>query len=500
MTLVFEHVFESTAVMQNSLDDLGPADVLAASEAALVRKRTAQVEDLLLVLRWADLHGEDPQERPGAVPARRCGDRLVELGGDGTPGVQELCVHELAIARQTHPASTRATLGDALDLRHRLPLTWSQVVALECEPWVACKVARTSRQLDHEQVQIVDAAVAAAIGGESPARVLAVAEAKVIEADPAAHAARLDEGRRRRGVWVGRTDLETGTRSVFSRVEPGDAAWIDAIVERIADALVTHPGVLRAHHPDLPAALTHDELRAIAFGWLARPDDVCALLEIGEDELVPRRPHGRAVIYVHLHESAVAGSSPAVARVEGIGPMLLEQVVALLGHAHVTLKPVIDLDDHLSVNAYEFPATVAERTRLRCVGDVFPYAVGTRTMGGRYDDDHVVPFDPHGPPGQTGDHNDAPLSRPHHRAKTHRGYRMKQVGDGAYLWSSPTGLRRLVDAGGTHQVCASDAWRLEHADQLDSAIQRMHDIAVSGSRTGPRTTAPRRTPRTAPPR
>jgi hypothetical protein len=468
--------------MQSSLDGLGPADVLAASEAALVRKRTAQVEDLLLMLRWADLHGEDPQERPGAVPTRRGGDRLVELGGDGTPGVQELCVHELAIARQTHPASTRATLGDALDLRHRLPLTWAQVVALECEPWVACKVARMSRRLDREQVRIVDAAVAAAIGGESPARVLAVAEAKVIEADPAAHAARLDEGRRRKGVWVSRTDLETGTRSVFSRVEPGDAAWIDAIVERIADALLAHPQVLRDHHPDLPAALddlSHDELRAIAFGWLARPDDVYALLEIGADELVPRRPHGRAVVYVHLHESAVTGSSAAVARVEGIGPILLEQLVALLGHAHVSVKPVLDLEDHVSVNAYEFPTTVTERTRLRCVGDVFPYAAGTNTISGRYDDDHVVPYDPGGPPGQTGDHNVAPLSRSHHRAKTHRGYRVRQIGDGAYLWASPHGLRRLVDPQGTHDLCESDAWRLEHADELDDAIQRMHDAAVS---------------------
>ncbi len=460
------------------ISDLDARGVLAAAEGALGRRREAQVEDLLLVLQWADLHGEDPQERPGAVPARRGGERLAELGGEGTPPVQELSVHELAIARQTHPASTRATLGDALDLRHRLPLTWAQVVALECEPWVACKVARMSRRLDRDQVRCVDRAVAEAIGGESPGRVLAVAEAKVIEADTAAHAARLDEARRRRGVWVSRTDLETGSRTVFSRVEPGDAAWIDAMVERIVDALVARPDLLRAHHTDLPAALddlTHDELRAIAFGWLARPDDVCELLRIGAGEVVARKAHGRAVVYLHLHESALVGSSTAVARVEGLGPMLLEQVANLLGHAHVTVKPVIDLEERISVNAYEFPTAVAERTRLRCVGDVFPYAVGTATMSGRYDDDHAVPFDPGGPPGQTGDHNDAPLARSHHRAKTHRGYRVRQVGDGAYLWTSPSGLRRMVDANGTHEVCASDAWRLEHAEELDAAIQQMSD-------------------------
>jgi hypothetical protein len=242
---------------------------------------------------------------------------------------------------------------------------------------------------------------------------------------------------------VGRTDLETGTRTIVSRVEPGDAVWIDAILERIVDALVARPDILRAHHPDLPAELddlTRNELRAIAIGWLARPDDVRELLDDVADG-VRRKPHHRAVVYLHLHESALAGTSAAVARAEGLGPLLLEQVTRLLGHAQVTVKPVIDLDEHTSVNAYEFPAKVSERTRLRCIGDAFPWAVGTATMSGR--------FDPHGPPGQTGDHNDAPLTRKHHRAKTHAGYQLKQLGLGTYRWVTPHGLGRLVTRTGT---------------------------------------------------
>jgi hypothetical protein len=431
------------------------------------------------VLRWADLHGNDPRREPGALPARFGGDRLVELGGDGAPMVQDLCVHELAIARQTHPMSTRSTMADVLDLRHRLPRVWAQVLELACEPWLAGKVARMSRRLDRHQVEVVDLAVAEAIGGQSPGRVLAITEAKVIEADTAAHATRLDEERRRRGVWVGRTDIETGTRTVVSRVEPGAAVWVDAILERIVDAFLARPDVLRAHHPDLPADLddlTRNELRAIAFGWLARPDDVRELLESGE---VPRRPHHRAAVYLHLHESALAATSDSVARVEGIGPLLLEQVTSLLGHAQVTVKPVIDLADHSSVSSYEFPATVSERTRLRCTGDVFPYAVNADTMSGRYDDDHATRFDPGGPPGQTGDHNHAPLSRSHHRAKTHRGYRLRQVDDATYLWTTPHGLQRLVDPLGTHALTELDAWRLEHADELDALIERLYNEPVT---------------------
>ena len=465
--------------MHLGISDLDPAGVLAEAEGALTERRAAQVKDLQLVLQWADLHGGDPQREPGAVPARFGGDKLIELGGDGTPRVQELCVHELAIARETHPLATRSTMADALDLRHRLPRVWAQVTALACESWVACKVARMSRRLDRHQVEIVDAAVAAAIGGPSPGRGLAIAEAKVIEADTAAYSARLEEQRRRRGVWLSRTDLETGTRGVFARVAPSDAVWVDAMLERIVDAFLARPDVLRAHHPDLPASLddlTRDELRSIAFGWLARPDDVRDLLSGAE---VGRRPHHSAVVFLHLHESAVLGTSNGVARAERLGPMLLEEVTRLLGHAHVTVRPVLDLDEHTSVNAYEFPAEVSERTRLRCVGDVFPYAAGVDTMAGRYDDDHAVPFDPGGPPGQTGDHNDAPLSRSNHRAKTHLGYRLRQIDDGTYLWTSPHGLHRLVDPTGTYRLTETDVWMLEHADELDAALEGLYNELVT---------------------
>jgi hypothetical protein len=460
--------------MEATIDELGPASVLAAAEAVVVERRATQVHDLLLVLRWADLHGGDPQLEPGAVPTRYGGDRLVQLGGDGTPSVQELCVHELAVARCTHPMSTRGTMADALDLRHRLPGVWAQVLELACEPWVATKVARMSRRLDRQQVGVVDLAVAEAIGGHAPGRVLELAEAKVIEADTAAHATRIDEARRQRGVWVGRTDVDTGTRNVFARIEPGDAAWVDATLERIADALAARPVLLRAHHPDLPAALddvSRQELRAIAFGWLVRPDDVRDLLSEAEGP-VRRKPHHRAVMYLHLHESALAGTSDGVARVEGLGPLLLEQLAALLGHAQVSVKPVIDLDEHTSVSAYEFPTKVSERARLRCVGDVFPYAVNAATMSGRFDDDHPVPHDRDGPPGQTGDHNCAPLGRSHHRAKTHLGYRLQQLDATSYLWTTPHGLRRLVDYTGTHQVSELDAWRMGNADVLDAALDR----------------------------
>jgi hypothetical protein len=150
--------------------------------------------------------------------------------------------------------------------------------------------------------------------------------------------------------------------------------------------------------------------------------------------------------------------------------MLLDELTQLLGHARVTLAPVIDLATSISENGYEHPETVKDRTRLRCVGDVFPHA---RTISRKTDMDHPDPYDPHGPPGQTGDHNAAPLGRRHHRAKTHLGYRTRQLGLARYLWHSPHGLQRLVDATGTHELDTTQALELEHPGALAAALERV---------------------------
>ncbi len=184
-----------------------------------------------------------------------------------------------------------------------------------------------------------------------------------------------------------------------------------------------------------------------------------------------------ATVYVHLHQGAVEGTTGGVARVEGLGPLLLEQVRGLLGHTNVALKPVVDLADRVSVNAYEHPETVKERVHLRTLGEVFPYG---RATGRSVDMDHPVPYDPLGPPGQTGDDNAGPLSRHPHRAKTHLGYRVTQTGLSEYVWSTPHGLHRLVDEHGTHPLTAEDAELLTEdlPETADPEWDRLWDQAV----------------------
>src|SRR6478736_3367366 len=238
-------------------DEASARELLDSASQALRARRLAEVTELRLAIQWAIVHGHPRDDR----------DPMVTPGGDGTPAMREYAIPELAMARETHPATTRALIADGLDLAHRLPRTWAIVEAGHCEPWVARKVAVFTRTLLSEQVGRVDRAVARAIGGHAPSTVLEIARAKTIEADPATHRAERERSRHERYVRLSRTD-EFGYRHIISRITAGDAAWIDAMIERVAEILAETMG--HDHN--------HDELRSLALGWLARPVDLLKLL------------------------------------------------------------------------------------------------------------------------------------------------------------------------------------------------------------------------------
>jgi len=471
------------------LDALDASATLAAVEDELVVRRRAEARDLALAAHWADLHAADPQLGPGGRRAWCGEDRLIDLGGDGTPMVQELCLVELAISRRVHPHAARRLVADALDLRHRLPTWWAAVQDLRLEAWLARKAAALCRDLSHATVRTVDASLPAELGEVSPARLLEVVKAKVIAADPKAHAAKLAEEKRRRYVSLSRTD-EFGLRHVIARVRAGDAVWVDAMVDRVADLLA----------PRFPEGTSKDGLRSEAFGWLARPAELLQLLLDGVPEptmdqaalaetirgLDPAKLRSQAVLYVHLHEAAVR-TGYGVCRIEDIGPVLSSEIPAWLGHAQVSVRPVIDLADQHAFDAYEHNDALDERIHLRSPADSFPHA---NQVTRRLDDDHVIPYVP-GREGQTGDHNAQPLSRTGHRAKTHAAYRVRQLGPGDYVWRTPHGRYRRVNHLGTTVLTEPVGSGLISDDPIDQAVAQMTlDLELTGVAHVPRQPAP----------
>ncbi|KRA92824.1 hypothetical protein ASD84_10080 [Nocardioides sp. Root682] len=452
---------------------MSPKRLLQAADEAVLDGRRVEVRKLEVLLAWGDAFSGDPQDEPNAVPVRYGGPRLITLGGEGTPKVSDLALVEIAVARRESVFTTRRRAADAFDLRHRLPLVWAGLQALRCETWVGTKVAAMSRKLTAEQVVIVDVAVAEALD-EAPARILEIAEAKIIEADPIAHAERIEANRARKGVWHSRPkpgeSIEgdtAGIGSVVARIDEVDLEAHREFIEELAQALATHAGPpAEGEEP-----LSMDHWRAEAFAMLADPAAVLAFLRGETDQPVdeptdefdqpaeapaPEAPATgpaagpSAVVVVHVAEDPDTGALGPVARVEGLGPRLLSQVRDLLRrHANITITPVIDLH----TGGYEHPTDVKTRTELRTLGDVFPHATGLFTKTGRPPDhDHTTPYDKHGPPGQTGDHNDTPLRRHHHRAKTHAGYSVHQLGPDRWIWRTPHGLHRLVTTHGTTAI------------------------------------------------
>jgi hypothetical protein len=453
--------------MNDDLSDLDARGLLAAASGAVRARRLAEVRDLEVLAQWAAMHSGEPTHSR---------DALVQLGGEGTPPVQDFSLGEIALARGTGVTATRNAIADTLDLIYRLPEIWGACLTGEADLYIARRVAKLSRHLPADRVGIVDRAVARIIGRESGGRVLDVAEAKIIAADPALHDARVEAERRRRYVSSGRTD-EFGLRTVIARVEAGDAAWVEATVTRVAE-------IIAPRHPDA----TPDELRAIAFGWLARPAELLQLLlehrdeqetldldlageEAGDEEVASRATAfpadlldalrevdlsplaPKAILYVHLHQAALQGAG-GIARVEGLGPVTQTGLQALLARTHLTIKPVLDLSDRVRTTAYEHPESLKERVHLVTGGDYWPYATSTAR---RVDYDHPITYDDTGPPGQTGNHNSGPLGRRHHRYKTHAGYRSRQCGEGRYVWLTPHELGYLVDARGTRRISAKHA-------------------------------------------
>ena len=117
------------------LSDAGADAVLHLAEDTELSARRAEAQRLQRALRWADLHGAlDPASARRALPGA---ERLIPVGGDGTPPVAEFAPAELGAVWSVSPGAAERLIGDALDLRHRLPRLWRRILDGDVLPWVA---------------------------------------------------------------------------------------------------------------------------------------------------------------------------------------------------------------------------------------------------------------------------------------------------------------------------------------------------------------------------
>ena len=487
--------------------DLDTATTVAELAQVRTRQRWWQAREVALLAHYADVtgHGETGPDAPAARVLH--GDRMVPGGGDGTPEVSEFAALEIAALWNEGVEGVDGRIHQALDLRHRFPALWRRVMDADLPVWVAAKITMKASRLDREAAGRLDLQVADVVGGLPVSRLLRLVDGIVLKLTPPdrADTTRADD-RARRGVWVRQrpADLATTVAYVSAVLDAVDADAVEQQVRRIAH-LLAQGGDGRGLDERLAAALGMLAFPARALQLLQAsildelPTDageswgpcpaagqaghLCGRVTVDPDRLLPT-----AEIVIHLSGAAITGSSAtrstatttwptmtgasgdhdaipgdqaAVARVERVGPVLVDWLGDLLAHHRVSVRPVLDAGTITPVDSYEIPERMREAIGYRQPYDCFPGS--TRHGSHGCDLDHTEPYRPGGPPGQTSLDNLSPISRRAHRAKTHGGWRLRQPIPGVLIWRSPHGYTYLVTAG--------------HSIRIGSPHERAHIVA-----------------------
>ena len=131
--------------------------------------------------------------------------------------------------------SAARLIGDALDLRHRLPLIWAAAQAGQAPAYQARHIANATRHLTGEQATCVDQQLAPGLGAVSWGRLQTLLQAAIYQADPDG-AEQQAAAARERFVRLGRSSAH-GLKFIIARAAAGDALWFKATIDRIADIL-----------------------------------------------------------------------------------------------------------------------------------------------------------------------------------------------------------------------------------------------------------------------
>jgi hypothetical protein len=444
--------------------------------------RAAEADELVAVTGWADLHRCDASDDllsavAAPVPSGPRGSwDTCPVDMSGIP-VDEHALAELATTLEVSDNTAREVVEDALELRERLPRTWARTLALAVPVWKARILARRTRTLSPDAADYLDRHLAHHLHKLSRSRIKAAADAAVLRFDPDRAAADATEAGEDRGVWF---DFESGESlegtagpdgtARFSGVAdvPDVLAFKDALEVKAAELAIlgdesSEPVRMSKAIGIIADAQYSIDLSAAAAAAVSEDDgpDADSDAASGAGATPDRRPPRRRTplgldrpIHLHLHTATRTARIEASGLPHAASPIsrtTIERWISELAPGvKVKVTPIVNLNDHYSVDEHEAPAHIRVRVDQRDHYCVFPWC--SRRV--RADRDHIEPYldpDDGGPPGQTSDLGLARLCRYHHRVKTHGGWRYRRLptDPGAYQWVSPLGDHYLVDGTGT---------------------------------------------------
>ncbi|GAB2884646.1 HNH endonuclease [Nocardioides pacificus] len=496
-----------------------PDTAAAVLEVARVRRAMAdraEAEQLQAAVDWAAMHSVDSLA-DAALVHDGYGDRGLPIAGEGAPLVAEFAITEFALAVGMSTDAGNRYVGQAVELRYRLPKVWKRVCAGDLVAWKARRIADATMSLVPAGAAFVDRHVASVAHKIGVAALDRLIEEARVQFQPE------DAEQRRRNAADGRCfDVDTdqvsyeGTMAIRGELDIADAMDLDAAVTAGAEAqrALGSEEPLGARRAKAVADLARQQLvfdlntgsgdEATTDDRLIAGDGAESEQRGGSDSTVApdqprsstaasegpvpargttRRPR-QVVLYVHLSHDALRArglddSADAdvdgdrngirLARVENTRSFVsVDQVRDWCANpdTQVVVKPVIDLEDHVHVGAYEVPDRLVERVGLINHSCVFPWctrpARKLKPDGHRADCDHVQE---HAAGGSTCSCNLAPLCRRHHRHKTHSPWSYTVIDPGTFLWTSPQGYQYLRDHTGTLDVTRDRARAVPAPDE-----------------------------------
>jgi hypothetical protein len=221
MTTTADHPLQPGARL-SGLRDLDRSDVL---DLAVSSRRNADREEACLLaaaVHWVDLHPVTEAELP--------------LAGEGTPGIAEYAVEELAAALDLSHAAGLALVSEAVELCFRLPRLWALVQDGRLQAWKARQVARATTELSRDSVAFVDRHLA--VTGRRnriPALNPVLHEAR-LQCDPDQALAVERSALEQRGVWFDHRE-STATTMLTARLDTLDALDLDGSVADLASTI-----------------------------------------------------------------------------------------------------------------------------------------------------------------------------------------------------------------------------------------------------------------------
>ncbi len=407
--------------------------VLAFARSSRATADRGEAELLVAACEWADLHPASSVDDAAAfmIPGS---EHEEPVAGPGAPSVAEFCIAEFGAVLGISTVSAKHLIGQALELRHRLPRLWRLVQSGDLPAWRARRIAETTIHagLSREAASYVDVQLAPFAHRTSASAVDRLVDAAIARFDPARAAEAARQAADGRHVTIDEEQVSfAGTMRVTAELDLADALDFSAAVTQGAEVLKS-----------LGSEESLEARRASAVGEIARSQLALPSVEECAQRLSRNQGHAAArqvVLNVHLSEG------DPIARLERGNLATLDQIQqwCTASGTEVVVKPLLDLNEHLVCDGYQPSPRLREQGILRDRTCVFPWC----TRSARACDlDHIVPWESGG---ATSTANLAALCRRHHRLKTHGQWRYERTGPATYTWTSPHGHTYDTDPHGT---------------------------------------------------